>query len=95
MTSKCTIFADHVGSSKIFVHVNDDEMDTIPVYEEVFSSDEEDEHDENEGMYYYVITSHNLWRGLWRKNWNISRSKYLSKLNLWRNKLKFQAALTS
>ena len=60
MTSKCTIFADHVGSSKIFVHVNDDEMDTIPVYEEVFSSDEEDEHDENEGMYYYVITSHNL-----------------------------------
>ena len=36
MTSKCTIFADHVGSSKIFVHVNDDEMDTIPVYEEVF-----------------------------------------------------------
>ena len=51
MTSKFTIFADHVGSSKIFVHVNDDEMDTIPVYEEVFSSDEEDEHDENEGEY--------------------------------------------
>ena len=51
MTSKFTIFADHVGSSKIFVHVNDDEMDTIPVYEEVFSSDEEDEHDENEGTF--------------------------------------------
>jgi len=41
------IFADHVGSSKIFVHISEEEMDGIPVYEEVFSSDEEEDEPEN------------------------------------------------
>jgi len=45
------VFADFNGSSKIFVHVNDDEIDTIPVYEEVFSSDDEDEHSGDEDLY--------------------------------------------
>lgn len=47
MTSEFTIFADHVGSSKIFVHISEEEMDGIPVYEEVFSSDEEEDEPEN------------------------------------------------
>ena len=50
MTLKCTVFADQsVGSAKIFVHINEDEIDTIPVYEEVFSSDDENEPEDDEG----------------------------------------------
>jgi cell division control protein 45 len=43
------IFADQsVGSSKIYVHIRDEEIDNIPVYEEVFSSDDEDEDEDND-----------------------------------------------
>ena len=58
VTSKFTIFADHVGSSKIFVHISEEEMDSIPVYEEVFSSDEEDDEPENaDGEFLLLLTS--------------------------------------
>ena len=54
MTSEFTIFADHVGSSKIFVHISEEEMDSIPVYEEVFSSDEEEEDPEDaDGKFFW------------------------------------------
>ena len=53
-----TVFADALGASKIMVHVNDDEMDQIPVYEEVFSSDEEgtDDEDDDRGKIYFKIS---------------------------------------
>ena len=41
-----TVFADATVSSKIFVHVADDEIETIPDYNDVFSSDDDDEDDE-------------------------------------------------
>ena len=54
VTSEFTIFADHVGSSKIFVHISEEEMDSIPVYEEVFSSDEEEEDPEDaDGKFFW------------------------------------------
>lgn len=44
------VFADTSVTSKIFVHVADDEIETIPDYNDVFSSDEEDDDDEG-GIY--------------------------------------------
>ena len=41
-----TVFADATVSSKIFVHVADDEIETIPDYTDVFSSDDEDDDDD-------------------------------------------------
>jgi len=45
------VFADATVSSKIFVHVADDEIETIPDYNDVFSSDDDDEDDEADGLY--------------------------------------------
>ena len=40
-----TVFADTSVNSKIYVHVAEDEIETIPDYNDVFSSDEEDDDD--------------------------------------------------
>lgn len=46
------VFADHsVGNSKIYVHIRDEEIESIPVYEEVFSSDDEDDDDGGDDLY--------------------------------------------
>ena len=56
MWSKLSVFADTSVGCKILVHVADDEIDTIPDYGEVFSSDDEDEDDP--GIFFKIL---NFW----------------------------------
>ena len=50
---KISVFADTSVGCKILVHVADDEIDTIPDYGEVFSSDEEDDDDPGNYSYFF------------------------------------------
>ena len=56
MSNNDTIFADQSQAAKIFVHINDDEIEHVPTFEEVFSSDDEDDDDEQGNVvgFYYI-----------------------------------------
>ena len=50
MGSQISVFSNDSMGSRIFVHVAEDEIENIPLHEDIFDTDSEEEESEDEGI---------------------------------------------